>query len=298
MRIIKPVRPMTYDKVFKNVLQDLSNEDYLIDLISRITKISKKEFGSNIVFKNTELINKENVEKTKIADLIIELDKSVINLEMNKKLYLGLVDKNDRYIYKIKEGLNYPGQKEIMFKRIIQINFDNYELFKDNDEVVLKFEMMNKKTGIVRSDYVQTSNVEIYHVNLKRVLQKYYNKEEMDILERELLIMILDNEDELRKVAKGDVMLEKVVDKIVTLSKEEELKGIYIKEDQDQWIRDRYKQEGLMLGREEGKKLGIEEGIKEGYCNKQKEIAKKMLEKGMDVNLVCELTGLSTHELN
>ena len=83
MRIIKPVRPMTYDKVFKNVLQDISNEDYLIDLISRITKISKKEFGSNIVFKNTELINKENVEKTKIADLIIELDKSVINLEMN-----------------------------------------------------------------------------------------------------------------------------------------------------------------------------------------------------------------------
>ena len=118
--------------------------------------------------------------------------------------------------------------------------------------------------------------------------------------------MILDNEDELRKVAKGDVMLEKVVDKIVTLSKEEELKGIYIKEDQDQWIRDRYKQEGLMLGREEGKKLGIEEGIKEGIkerikegsYNKQKEIAKKMLEKGMDVSLVSELTGLSTHELN
>ena len=43
MKIIKPVRPMTYDKVFKNVLQDISNEDYLIDLISRITKISKKE---------------------------------------------------------------------------------------------------------------------------------------------------------------------------------------------------------------------------------------------------------------
>ena len=85
-------------------------------MLSNITTIPKEEFEGKIVFKNSELTNKENNEKLKIADLIIELDKSVINLEMNKKLYLGLIDKNDRYLYKIKEGYVYQGQKEIIFK--------------------------------------------------------------------------------------------------------------------------------------------------------------------------------------
>ena len=58
---------------------------------------------------------------------------------------------------------------------------------------------MNKKTGIVRSDYVQTSNVEIYHVNLKRVLQKYYNKEEMTTYEKALMLLIIEDEKELKE---------------------------------------------------------------------------------------------------
>ena len=87
------IKPMTYDRVFKSVLQDINLKSYLIDMLSNITTIPKEEFEGKIVFKNSGLTNKENNEKLKIADLIIELDKSVINLEMNKKLYLGLIDK-------------------------------------------------------------------------------------------------------------------------------------------------------------------------------------------------------------
>ena len=78
------IRPMTYDRVFKSVLQDMNLRNYLIDMLSNITKIPKEEFEGKIAFKNSELSNEENNEKLKIADLIIELDKSVINLEMNK----------------------------------------------------------------------------------------------------------------------------------------------------------------------------------------------------------------------
>ena len=292
--------PMIYDRVFKSVLQAKESRNYLIDILSNITGIPKEDFKGNIVFKNSELYNDEANEKLKIADLIIELDKSVINLEMNKKFYFGLIDKNDRYIYKLKEGLVYPGQKEINFKRIIQINFDNYQLF--DERTIIKFEMMDKERGLIRSEFVNASNVEIYHVNLKKIEQMYYNKEKLTKLEKELAIMILNDEEKLKDISKGDKELEKVTKKIVTLSKEEELAGIYIKEEQDEWIRDRYKEEGLKLGKEEGlkqgRKEGLEEGKKEGCLNKQKEIAINMLNEGMDKELIVKVTGISFEELN
>ena len=90
--------PMTFDVVFKSVLNDSKTEGYLVDIISGITKIDKKYIKGNIVFKNTELSKGEIKEKGKIADLIVEVKDNVINLEMNKNYYDGLFDKNDRYI--------------------------------------------------------------------------------------------------------------------------------------------------------------------------------------------------------
>ena len=287
--------PMTYDRVFKSVLQAKESRNYLIDILSNITGIPKEEFKGNIVFKNSELYNDEANEKLKIADLIIELDKSVINLEMNKKFYFGLIDKNDRYIYKLKEGLVYPGQKEINFKRIIQINFDNYQLF--DERTIIKFEMMDKERGLIRSEFVNASNVEIYHVNLKKIEQMYYNKEKLTKLEKELAIMILNDEEKLKDISKGDKELEKVTKKIVTLSKEEELAGIYIKEEQDEWIRDRYKEEGLKLGKEEGLKQGRKEGLEEGKKEGIKETAKNLLKSNVDISIISFATGLSNEEI-
>ena len=55
-------------------------------------------------------------------------------------------------------------------------------------------------------------------------------------------------------------------------------------------------------GREEGRKEGKEEGIKEGRAEgaKQKscDIAKRMLEKGIDIETISELTGLTEKEIS
>ena len=289
------ITSMLSDKVFKSVLQDKQQEDYLIDMINHITKIPIEDIKDNMMFQNTEFAKDSINEKGKVADLIMTIGNNVINLEMNKKLYLGLVDKNDRYIYKLREGYTDNNKKEFSLHRIIQINFDNYELF--DDSVVLKFEMMNKEKGIVRSDYVETSSIEIYHVNLKKVRQMYYNKEKLSRFEKGLLIMTLDDERELKEVAKGDEKLEKVANKIISLSKEEELRGIYIKEEQDEWIRERYKEEGLRdgmkQGLEEGRKKGIEEGIKEN----QRQIINNMIINNFDKETIAKITKLSIKEI-
>ena len=56
----------------------------------------------------------------------------------------------------------------------------------------------------------------------------------------------------------------------------------------------KYREEkGRMEGREEGLKQGMEEGEKKGKL----EIARKMLARGMDVESIAELTGLTPDEI-
>ena len=54
------------------------------------------------------------------------------------------------------------------------------------------------------------------------------------------------------------------------------------------------KEEGLKEGKEEGIKEGREEGAKRNSCD----IAKRMLEKGIDVETISELTGLTEEEVS
>ena len=54
------------------------------------------------------------------------------------------------------------------------------------------------------------------------------------------------------------------------------------------------KEEGLKEGHKEGKEEGIKEGAKQNSCD----IAKRMLEKGIDIETISELTGLTEKEIS
>ena len=290
---------MMSDEVFKSVLQDRSCEDYLVDIIEGITKINKDYIKRNLVFKNSELTKEEIEEKGKITDLLIELQGNIINLEMNKYYYDGLFNKNDRYVTKLKEGMITKKEKFAKEKKVIQINFNNFDMF--DERIIIKFKMMDPERHLIRSDYMKVTDTEIYYINLKRVRQKYYNKEELTKLEKELLIMTTDNKEELRKISKGCREMESVAKKISKLSKEEEMQGIYLKEEQEAFIRDQIKayamKDGYNEGIEKGMEKGHAEGLEEGALNKQKEIVINMLNKKMDIKTISDITGLSTDKI-
>ena len=290
---------MMSDEVFKSVLQDRSCEDYLVDIIEGITKINKDYIKRNLVFKNSELTKEEIEEKGKITDLLIELQGNIINLEMNKYYYDGLFNKNDRYVTKLKEGMITKKEKFAKEKKVIQINFNNFDMF--DERVIIKFKMMDPERHLIRSEYMKVTDTEIYYINLKRVRQKYYNKEELTKFEKELLIMTTDNKEELRKISKGCREMESVAKKISKLSKEEEMQGIYLKEEQEAFIRDQIRAyamtDGYNDGMEKGLKEGHKEGKHEGIIESKKEIAINMLNKNMDIKTISDVTGLSENEI-
>ena len=58
------------------------------------------------------------------------------------------------------------------------------------------------------------------------------------------------------------------------------------------------KEEGLKEGHKEGKEEGIKEGREEGAKQNSCDIAKRMLEKGIDIETISELTGLTEKEIS
>ena len=148
---------------------------------------------------------------------------------------------------------------------------------------------------------MKLTDTEIYYINLKRVRQKYYNKEELTKLEKELLIMTTDNKKELKEISRGCREMESVAKKISKLSKEEEMQGIYLKEEQEAFIRDQIRAyamtDGYNDGMEKGLKEGHKEGKHEGIIESKKEIAINMLNKNMDIKTISDVTGLSENEI-
>ena len=54
---------------------------------------------------------------------------------------------------------------------------------------------------------------------------------------------------------------------------------------------------GKKEGKEEGRIEGIKEGKKEGIKENKFSVAKRMLEKNIDINVISECTGLSEKEI-
>ena len=300
--------PMTYDKMFKSVLTSKEARGYLVEIISDITGLPKNKIEKDRIIKNSEHSINSISEKKKISDLVVEIKDSVINLEMNKYYYDGLIDRNHEYIAKIRESLVKEGETYSELKKIIQINFDNYNKYKPDDRVVIKFEMRDKEKGVEEG-----VGIESYHVILPNVKEKYYNEDNKDELVGKLVIMVEERYEELEKLIEKYIELRPVGKKMVEISRDEELQGIYDAEEHARKVRNsimatelkknffeglnKGMKKGIKEGIKEGRKEGREEGIKEGREEVINSTASKMLKKDMEVDLISELTGLSIDEI-
>ena len=208
----------------------------MIMSLNNILNIDKEYILDNLVYKNTEHTKLSKKDKRKISDLIVEVENMKINLEMNKGYYKSFTHKNNMYIYRLILGSIKEKEEYIDYdKIIIQVNFDVKLKFRD--KLITKFEMIEKETGKKRCNYIESDDPIIYHVNLSKIKDTYYNKDKLNTFERELALMILDNKRELKEVSEGDDAMDKVNEKICKLSDDEILQGIYVKEEMDSWMK-------------------------------------------------------------
>jgi len=137
-------------------------------------------------------------------------------------------------------------------------------------------------------------NFEIWEYNMDRIMQIWYDKDELEIEKYKHLIMLDSSSIELEKLSKGDELVVEFKKEIEELNENETYTSWLTPEEDAEFILNTEKSISFKEGIIEGKK----EGIAEGEKNKQIEIAKALLIKNnMTIEEISEITKLSVEEI-
>ena len=269
----KEVIPGTFDAVFKVVLTE--EKEVLAEIIELVIGIPKEEVIKNGVIINSEYVRENIIETDKKSDLLISIGDNVINLEMDRRYYLGSNKKNNKYIHKIVNHYN-P-------KNTVQICFTSYkegEELKGGKKSIRKY-MFQDSDGNVE-DY----GLEKYKIDLEYIENKYYNNDELTRREKIFLMFKESNREILKEISKGDKIMDKIYKRLDKLSEDEALSLLYDEKEREE----EKKQAEIEYAEEHGLNKGISQGIKQ--------TAKNLLSMNMSFEDISKATGLSIEEIN
>lgn len=268
-----------YDRIFKSIVQNPNFRKLLSLIISEVTDFSASFIYENLVFVNTELPIENKGDRGMITDILAYVDGSIINIEANKFFKLSSIGKNNLYHHKIAYE-QYKRGKDVDDTVTLQINFNMIRTFGNK-----LFEVFSMKSE--DGTYRDEENFKRVHINMANPLKKYYTiGKELSKIEKVLVMFQITNKDEVWKLAKGDEDLEAMAKIIDDINKDKEIIGAYYKDEMDEWM----------------KKIDINEAKDEGHIEGSKEkaleIAQNLLHLGIDIQTICEATGLSDEEIN
>lgn len=274
--MIKKFYTCRYDRAFKEVFMKEENKDILSKLLESILKVKIEK----IEFLNLER-NVDNINiKRKHLDLYLETNIGKIQVEVNSSNHKYIRPRNFSYLCDIYSHNVLVGESYKEDKLIIQINF-NYGVSSES----------NIEKYMLKSDTNKTyiENFIIYEINMEKYKEIWYNRDEKKIEENKYIIMLDLLPEELKNLSKRNRMVLKYMSELERVNESPKFREFMSAEEDNRKIenslREEYKEEGLAEGREQG--------IKESSIS----IAKKMLQKNMDLNLISEITELPIEEL-
>ena len=276
----KELIPLKFDLVFKRVFGDKNDLQPIRCLLKRILNIEPKEI--NIL--NSEIIGKPYKDKNVNVDLIVTLeDNTHIMIEINTDVNSALIDRNFFYLCRVISNNLKPNISYNELNKHIQINFDFRGLHK---KPIMHYKITSQETGETLTD-----KLEIVRIDVPYFSSKWYNTGKKGLTESERFIALFNISDKeiAKDISNGDKDMGEILKKIEECSSDEEIIGAYDAE----FHRSEIERLGKMYAKEEG----IKEGIKEGILKKSKEIARKMIEKNMDINTISEITGLTKEQI-
>ena len=136
---------------------------------------------------------------------------------------------------------------------------------------------------------IETETSEKIHIDMMKSYNKYLNKEELTKLDKELVILMLDDYLEIKKIAEGDEELMEVSERLYELTNNIDNIGLYDPEKR------RREEEALKI--EYHSNIAKEEGIKQGASNEKNSIAKSLLNMGISKKDIMKATGLSKKQI-
>ena len=263
---------MLSDTMFKTMFLKESRLDYCAKLLSCFLNRSYEEIRSNISFGKNELSNRKKYQKNQRCDLVLTLDNSILNVEINSNESPYIMERNIEYAYKLYSDVSRSGGR-YNYKQVIQININNYA-YEGCSKIMDTFALGNRE-NVLLTDKILI--MQLYVPNL-------YSKDIKELNEKEkcLLAFVEPDTHKARIYAKGDKIMERYVKE-----REEALIDTGYGESYDkEWaIKDQCRREG------------IEKGVRKGIKKNSLLVAKNMLKDNVSLNLIAKYTNLTPSQI-
>ena len=276
------------DFVFKNIFGSEKNPKILISFLNATLK--PKDLITKVEIKNTD-INKEYIED-KFSRLDVKATTSndeIINIEIQLKNEYNMIKRSLYYWSKLySEQLN-EGEDYNVLKRTICINILNFKYLKTR-----KYHSGYRLKEIYSNEEL-TNVAEIHFIEIPKL------EEGTD--EKDLLVAWIEflKDPESEKVRSLEMSIEEIreaKDELIRMSNDDTQREIY--EMRAKTLKDKISalNQAERKGIEKGIKKGIEKGMEKGKKEKAIEIAKSLLNIGLDVEMISSTTGLTIDEIN
>ena len=269
--------PIVSDTMFDTMINNESRKKYAALIISSVLERDYNEIYNSIEYVKNKLDKQLDIEKGREVDFICKLKDEYIGIEMNNNYSKEAYERNISYAMGIYKSKEIRGSK-YSFNKILQINLNNFT-FENNDREAEEYALRNEN-----GEYL-TEKIKIINIYLPNIRKKYYNKEKLNELDKVMLVLNEEDNNNLSKLYKGEKVMEDYVKDAKRASISDDIVGLYDKELHEELLRN------TELYNAEQK--GIKQGIKENKL----ETAKALLKEKISIDIISRTTGLKKEEI-
>ena len=275
-----------FKAVFSNNKVILSK---LIEAILEHSYINIDTKDKEFIIKNNELPIDNYHDKQLICDYIIKLDNvNDLNIELNRKQYPGVVERNMTYSFKIYYEHFNRGNEYSEFKKynLIQVNFNKFK--NPNNKSINKYYLLDAND----SKNFLSKSICIINIDIEECYKLVYNstkKEEISELEKLAAILYCDYLEDISSILESvrldNMEKEKFINDINNASCDKNNQEAIKLEDNIEYR--------FELTEEEALNKGINQGRKETITN----VIKEMLNKNMSLKDIHSITNVPINEI-
>ena len=279
-----------FDRAFKETFLKEKNHDLLKGILEDAleVKISKLELKPTVKLSSNVHIR----EKT--LDALLDTNIGKIDVEVNSKVENYVRPRNMSYLCNEYASHTLVGKEYTEDTMIMQVNF-TYE--------------MSRKAPPKRIYYIQdeegdkfVKNFKIIEINMEYYLNLWYDfkkgKGNDALIEKHQLLVMLGLElDDLEKLSKKYKKVGRYLMEIKIVNEDPEFRSYMTEEEDREIIQNTLVNEAKEEGIKQGLEQGLEQGIEQGSKNKEIEIAKNLMAKGVSKEIIIDSTGLSKKEI-
>ena len=268
-----------YDVVFQSLFSDKNRKEtgyFISAILGRKIKVIKVD---------TEVSEVRELPKEKVGrlDLIAQTEENeIVHIELQLINYFNTIP---RLIYSLSQLISKQlsrGEDYSKLKRTITIGLIDYELeeLKDINKMHTIWSFRENKVNEKKLTKLQ----ELHIIEMKKA-KKEYEKNPNNILAQWIMFILNPNEVEVKSIMKDNEELNETNETLEIISDDEDLKKRA--EILERWERE-----------EKWNRASLREhATKEGRKEEKIKIAKEMLKKSLDQNLIVEVTGLTKEEM-